>query len=194
MNDYGKNIKEARKKAGLTQKELADASGVAKITIQQYEAGKRQPRLEQLGMLAEAMHVSIDELLGVKPLPSKEIVCNPGFPSECIIMEEGKEVENLASFYFLDELGYKMFCDPRVNYEENKDAGNKRILYDCRENIAYSITWDGLAKLRENVIAFAKFQMNELLANAEIANDIEEYLEELRYYKEIPSLSKAEKE
>ena len=39
MNDYGKNIKNARKKAGLTQKELAEASGVAKVTIQQYETG-----------------------------------------------------------------------------------------------------------------------------------------------------------
>ena len=48
-------------------------------------------------------------------------------------------------------------------------------------------------QIRENIIAYAKFQMNELLANAEIANDIEEYLEELRYYKEIPPLSKAEK-
>lgn len=189
MNDYGKNIKEARKKAGLTQKKLADVSGVAKITIQQYEAGKRQPRLEQLGMLAEAMHINIDELLGIKPLPSKEIVCNPGLPSECIVMEDGEEVESLASFYFLDELGYKMFFDPRVNYEEKKDAGNKRILYDCRGNTSYSITWDELAKLRENVIAFAKFQMNELLANAEIADGIEEYLEELRDFGEIPALS-----
>lgn len=63
MRNYGEIIKEARKNAGLTQKELADNSGVAKITIQQYETGKRQPRLEQLEMLAKAMEMDIGELL-----------------------------------------------------------------------------------------------------------------------------------
>ena len=68
MKNYGELIRTARKHAGLTQKELAEKSGVAKITIQQYEAGKRQPRLDQLEMLADAMKMDIGELLST---PSK---------------------------------------------------------------------------------------------------------------------------
>lgn len=39
----GHQIKEARKKAKLTQAELAEKVGVATITIRQYESGKRFP-------------------------------------------------------------------------------------------------------------------------------------------------------
>lgn len=192
MNDYGKNIKNARKKAGLTQKELAEASGVAKVTIQQYETGKRQPRLEQLSMLAEAMQVHMDELLGTKPLPSRAVVINEGFPCECIETEDGAEIESMAAFFFLDELGYKMFNDPRIDDMVCEDATNQRILYDCRDNKAYSVTWDELEKVRENVISYAKFQMNELLMHAKIA-DVEEFLDELREWKEIPPRQEAQK-
>ena len=194
MNDYGKNIREARKKAGLTQKDLADFSGVAKITIQQYEAGKRQPRLEQLMKLADTMEINIDELLGVNPLPPKEVAYDPEVFSERIEVEKSDEIEKLASFLFLDELGYKLFPYPEKESDGILDSWNKRVLYDCRENKAYYVPWTRMNQIRENIIAYAKFQMNELLANAEIANDIDEYLEELRYYKEIPPLSKAEKE
>lgn len=192
MNDYGKNIKNARKKAGLTQKELAEASGVAKVTIQQYETGKRQPRLEQLSMLAEAMKVHMDELLGTKPLPSREVVINEGFPCECIETEDGAEIESMAAFFFLDELGYKMFNDHRIDDKACEDAANQRILYDCRDNKAYSVTWEELEKVRENVMSYAKFQMNELLMHAKIA-DVEEFLDELREWKVIPLRQEAQK-
>lgn len=192
MNDYGKNIKNARKKAGLTQKELAEASGVAKVTIQQYETGKRQPRLEQLSMLAEAMKVHMDELLGTKPLPSREVVINEGGSSEYTKMEDGAEIESMAAFFFLDELGYTMFNDPRIDDKACEDAANQRILYDCRDNKAYSVTWEELEKVRENVMSYAKFQMNELLMHAKIA-DAEEFLDELREWKVIPPRQEAQK-
>ena len=100
----------------------------------------------------------------------------------------------MTSFLFLDELGYKLFPYPEKESDGILGSWNKRVLYDCRGNKAYYVPWTRMNLIRENIIAYAKFQMNELLANAEIANDIEEYLEELRYYKEIPPLSKAEKE
>lgn len=192
MNDYGKNIKNARKKLGLTQKELAEASGVAKVTIQQYETGKRQPRLEQLSMLAEAMQVHMDELLGTKPLPSREVVINEGFPCEYTDMEDGAEIESMAAFFFLDELGYKMFNDHRIDDKACEDAANQRILYDCRDNKAYSVTWEELEKVRENVMSYAKFQMNELLTHAKIAN-VEEFLNDMRERKVIPSRQEDQK-
>lgn len=62
----GEQIKAARKKAGLTQAQLAEKSGVAAISIHQYEAGKREPRLEQLLRLAPALNVSMPYLLEVE--------------------------------------------------------------------------------------------------------------------------------
>lgn len=59
----GSLIKRARKKAGLTQRELAEKSGTATGTIQQYELGKRQPRLEQLQAIATALGTTVNWLL-----------------------------------------------------------------------------------------------------------------------------------
>lgn len=63
--DYGKRIKELRMQHGFSQQALADKAGTAKGTIQQYEAGKRQPRLEQLGKIADALEVPLSEILGI---------------------------------------------------------------------------------------------------------------------------------
>lgn len=54
----GQRIKEARKKVGLTQKELACRIEVSTTTIQQYELGKRQPRSEQVAAIADALGVT----------------------------------------------------------------------------------------------------------------------------------------
>lgn len=60
----GELIKAARKDAGLTQAQLSEKSGVAAISIHQYEAGKRQPRLEQLLLIAKALKTTVGELAG----------------------------------------------------------------------------------------------------------------------------------
>ena len=62
--DYGKNIKQARLKAGLTQAQLAEKCGLASITIRQYEASKRSPSLEKLAIIARALGTSAFELMG----------------------------------------------------------------------------------------------------------------------------------
>lgn len=59
----GENIRAARKKAGLTQSQLAAKSGVAAISIHQYEKGKRVPRLEQIYKIADALSIPYYELL-----------------------------------------------------------------------------------------------------------------------------------
>lgn len=59
----GEKIKEFRKKAGFTQKQLAIKCGVAEITIRQYESGKRQPRIEQLQIIAKALNMYLFEFM-----------------------------------------------------------------------------------------------------------------------------------
>lgn len=61
--EIGKNIKAARKAAGLTQAALAEKCGLATITIRQYESEKREPNIGQIVNLASALNVSILYLL-----------------------------------------------------------------------------------------------------------------------------------
>lgn len=63
----GERIRTARKIAGFTQAQLAEKSGVASISIHQYETGKRKPRLEQLLLIASALNISMSDLVGLAP-------------------------------------------------------------------------------------------------------------------------------
>jgi len=60
------DVAEIRKRAGLTQKELADLSGVAQPNIAAYEKGTRQPSARMLRRLADA----------AKPRPSAVLAAN----------------------------------------------------------------------------------------------------------------------
>lgn len=57
------NIKNARKQRHMTQKQLAAKTGLAIITIQQYEAGKYEPKYENLEKLSKALEVPIVDLI-----------------------------------------------------------------------------------------------------------------------------------
>lgn len=58
-------IKEARKAAGLSQKYVALALGVAGPSVSNWESGKTQPTPDNLKALANLFNVSVDYLLGL---------------------------------------------------------------------------------------------------------------------------------
>lgn len=62
-NSFGANLKALRKKAGLTQEELADRLGVANKTISNWELGNSIPTVDDVKKLADALHVSEQQLL-----------------------------------------------------------------------------------------------------------------------------------
>lgn len=64
--NIGEVIKAARKKAGLTQKQLAERMGVNPSLISQYEKGFRNPKLETLERIASALEVPLEDLLSDK--------------------------------------------------------------------------------------------------------------------------------
>lgn len=59
----GHCIKEARKKAGMTQKELAKKLGIAYQTLAQWENNLRNPKMETLYRIAAALGVDWTELV-----------------------------------------------------------------------------------------------------------------------------------
>lgn len=61
-----------RKKRNITQQELGDAIGVSYQTISKWENGVTMPDIGMLPELAEYFHVTVDELLGLRPLEGEE--------------------------------------------------------------------------------------------------------------------------
>lgn len=66
MVDFGNKLKELRKQAGLTQKQLGDKIKVTKSVISYYELQERYPSPEILIKLAKTFHVTTDYLLGLE--------------------------------------------------------------------------------------------------------------------------------
>lgn len=56
-------LKEKRIKKGLTQEQLGQMVGVSYRTIYQYESGRREPSLNILRALANALKCTIDEIV-----------------------------------------------------------------------------------------------------------------------------------
>lgn len=64
MESIGRRIAELRKKANMTQMELADHMGITFQSISNWERGNTMPDISKLPELAELFDVTIDELLG----------------------------------------------------------------------------------------------------------------------------------
>lgn len=59
----GDKIKDSRKKQKITQKRLAEMTGIAEITIRQYELGKYNPKIDNLKKISSALNINIGEFL-----------------------------------------------------------------------------------------------------------------------------------
>ncbi|VAW60348.1 hypothetical protein MNBD_GAMMA11-2583 [hydrothermal vent metagenome] len=61
-DEFGLRLSYLRKKAGLTQGELADRIGVARNTIGSIERGKLSPKFDNLEKLAKVLNIQIRQL------------------------------------------------------------------------------------------------------------------------------------
>lgn len=58
---FGKSVSKARKQQGLTQEQLAEATGLGRRTIQHIEKGERWPKLETLLLISRKLKVKPEE-------------------------------------------------------------------------------------------------------------------------------------
>jgi len=61
---FGKTLATIRKARGMSQRDLAKAVGISHRMVAYYEAQTNRPPAEKLTAIANALHVSTDELLG----------------------------------------------------------------------------------------------------------------------------------
>lgn len=63
---YGYKIKEARKKASMTQKELSEKAGISINSIKKYETTDRVPKMETIKKIAEALGINFIHLIPIR--------------------------------------------------------------------------------------------------------------------------------
>jgi transcriptional regulator with XRE-family HTH domain len=69
---FGKRLSYFRSQKGLTQQELAEAVEVSRDLIGHYERRCENPSLEFIRKAAEALDVTADELIGIRPQSPKK--------------------------------------------------------------------------------------------------------------------------
>jgi len=60
---FAKNIKAARQKAGLSQIEVSEKTGITRTTISDIEAGKHNVSLDLVDRLANAVSAKVSDLV-----------------------------------------------------------------------------------------------------------------------------------
>ncbi|WP_265041654.1 WO male-killing family protein Wmk [Wolbachia endosymbiont (group B) of Melanostoma mellinum] len=95
--EVGQKVKSWRLERGYTQKDLAEKVGVKYWAILQYEKGNRRVPIERLYAIAEALSISITDLIPV---------------SKICLEDEGEEILDLVREYkkINDQELRKMFC------------------------------------------------------------------------------------
>lgn len=69
MKTFGEKLRELRIAAKMTQKELAEASGLAQANVSQYEASEHQPSLAVAQSFAKALGVGLEVFSDTQPPP-----------------------------------------------------------------------------------------------------------------------------
>lgn len=64
MSIFSERLKEERKKAGLTQEEIAKRLNITRPAYTQYETDKTKPSIETVGKIADILKTSVDYLIG----------------------------------------------------------------------------------------------------------------------------------
>ena len=78
MDHYvtGNTIKQLREKRNLTQTQLADKIGVSSKTISKWETARGLPDITLLEPLAQALGISVPELMRGEPIVNKNVSAN----------------------------------------------------------------------------------------------------------------------
>ena len=63
---FAKKLKKARQDTGFTQIEVSKETRIPQSTLANYETGRTEPDIENIGILADFYGVSADWLIGTK--------------------------------------------------------------------------------------------------------------------------------
>ncbi len=126
--DFGKNLFRLRKKAGLSQEELAERVGVHLNTVSQWENGFYIPKTPKIQKLAEVLSVSEAELLNGPAKQELDVKILMGVKS--LTGLAGIEVANNSFIYGVqdDEPQIVLAGKVRIDTPEDRVKAREEIL------------------------------------------------------------------
>lgn len=96
--ELGARIREARKQAGLTQRELGELVGVSSHAVWAWEAGRMRPRYERLVELAFHCETSPGRLLGQAAVETELLEAAEAAFRDAVVGLPPEDVESIYKF------------------------------------------------------------------------------------------------
>lgn len=100
------NLKQLRKKAKLTQMQLAEKSKLNIGTIQGYEQGRYEPKYDAYKKLSEALNVDMRDLVGIEPVAHENVIYQD---ENFVILSNTREIKENQ----IDRIKYDLLMDTK---------------------------------------------------------------------------------
>ena len=153
-NHLGQVIAAYRKKAKMTQQELADKLGVNKGTVYQYEKGRLMPRFYRLNEIVALLKIPEEAFAGLilPPMDHEEQETNPAL--------EGNE-DSLALMTFLKAMGN---TEMHTFYFYNKKL-DKLVLQDG--GLMYQVPNAKMQEAMQHIKSYAEYVLRDMCKTCE---------------------------
>lgn len=138
MKKFGENLTEAREKAGMTQKKLAELLGITPTRLNYWEKSKREPNIEMIQKIAFTLKIPIGKLLGWDALDSQNTK------------------NYLAFLNYLEEIGFTVKSEVIEWHWANENEPDPSKLVSVADKEEYTLTKDG------NSITFTEEEFEKL--------------------------------
>lgn len=73
MSFFGANLKKARKRRGLTQRQLADLIGAKHNSVSNWETGQNEPDTQTIRRLCDILSITANDLFGADSAASSPV-------------------------------------------------------------------------------------------------------------------------
>jgi Predicted transcriptional regulator with C-terminal CBS domains len=160
----GENIRKIRKEKGLTQKELGSLSNIADTTIRRYELGLLNPKIETIRKIADALDVSIGELVDDwTSFPLEEI--QNDFIND---LEKSyyKELDKRDITLMYELIG--MIFKQEGKYPVNLNDANGLDIFMNRDLTEYkNLSNEELKQIEKDLLTYLDFLLDKALKNKE---------------------------
>ncbi len=171
-------IKELRLEKGLSQRKLAEETGISQQSLSFYEKGDRRPKIETWQKLADYFGVSVGYLQGVSDIKNRDEILKIGK-----ILEANKDNDNLFADISTTDLDYSDLS--RIFKLDIDKIKNGNLTEEEWANLIFSIGI--LDRYNDDESSFRKYlKINQILLTdieERWSLDVNSYWNELINYK-----------
>lgn len=164
----GNNIKQLRKKAGLTQKDMGELLNIPCSTYSNYENNNREPKKQILIQIAEIFDVKLEDLLSINSNYSEKTREHIVIPYDIKNIQKTEIIQKLLGL-----CGYNISFN---KFDENDSSFNQYLKMQIKNNSipfvyisnnseTLNLTENQFKEFSNKILQLVQFELNELFVS-----------------------------